>query len=207
MLTHRHGRIGAKALDQAPSLGGRYGDGDCVRLTSHDYRTYSAAIRCYGKDVAMRSRRAWPEFTEDSMSDVTQWRRYHVAGAQTGSERQGGEGIALRVGTAETAASFRIAVASANVPSLLSRARSERAPYGGLARAQERVPAGAPRGLRPAAASRSLVAPALWASAPRAPAFRRSGSMRPHWQQPVKRARDVTQGAPSPAASRSRCYL
>lgn len=80
VLTHRHGRVDAKALDQAPSLSGRYSEGDFVRLRRHDYRTYSAAIRCYGQDVAMRPMRSWPEITDAQLPDLTGWRGYYRLG-------------------------------------------------------------------------------------------------------------------------------
>jgi hypothetical protein len=80
VLTHRHGRMDAKALQQAPSLSGRYGEGDFVRLRRHDYRTYSAAIRCYGQDVAMRPMRSWPEVTDAQLPDLTGWRGYYRLG-------------------------------------------------------------------------------------------------------------------------------
>jgi hypothetical protein len=80
VLTHRHGRVDAKALEQAPSLARRYNDGDFIRLTRSDYRTYSAAIRCYGQDVAMRPMRTWPEFKEENMPNLAGWRNYYIAG-------------------------------------------------------------------------------------------------------------------------------
>ncbi|MGA9286001.1 MAG: hypothetical protein WBV85_11230 [Solirubrobacteraceae bacterium] len=70
-----------KALDQAPSLRTRYEDGHFVRLTCADYRTYSAAIRCYGQDVAMRPMRGWREFQEKDLPNLTQWTGYCVLGA------------------------------------------------------------------------------------------------------------------------------
>jgi hypothetical protein len=80
VLTHRHGRMDAKALQQAPSLAGRYSDGDFVRLNTEDYRAYSAAIRCYGQDVAMRPTHSWPEINDADLPDLTRWRRYRMAG-------------------------------------------------------------------------------------------------------------------------------
>jgi methionine aminopeptidase len=81
VLTHRHGRMDARALHQAPSIGGRYNDGDLVRLTREDYRTYSAAIRCYGNDVAMRPMRSWPEVSDSDLPDLARWRGYYMLGA------------------------------------------------------------------------------------------------------------------------------
>jgi hypothetical protein len=81
VLTHRHGRMDTKALQQAPSLSGRHGEGDFVRLRRHDYRTYSAAIQCYGQDVAMRPMRSWPEVTDAQLPDLKGWRGYYRLGA------------------------------------------------------------------------------------------------------------------------------
>ncbi len=80
VLTHRHGRMDTKALQQAPSLSGRYGEGDFVRLRRHDYRTYSAAIRCYGQDIAMRPMRSWPDVNDAQLPDLTGWRGYYRLG-------------------------------------------------------------------------------------------------------------------------------
>jgi hypothetical protein len=81
VLTHRHGRMGTTALGQAPSLARRYKDGDFIRLSSHDYRTYSAAIRCYGQDVAMRPMHSWPEVSDADLPDLNEWRTYRMMGA------------------------------------------------------------------------------------------------------------------------------
>lgn len=81
VLTHRHGRMDPKALGQAPSLAQRYKDGDFIRLNSDDYRTYSAAIRCYGQDVAMRPMHSWPEVGNADLPDLSQWRTYRMIGA------------------------------------------------------------------------------------------------------------------------------
>ncbi len=70
-----------KALEQAPSLAGRYREGQLVRLTREDYRRYTAAIRCYGQDVAMRPMRSWPNVTDDDLPDLTAWRNWYVLGA------------------------------------------------------------------------------------------------------------------------------
>jgi hypothetical protein len=51
---HRAGRVDARALDQAPTLRERYQEGQFVRFTADDYRTYSAALRCYGEEVIGR---------------------------------------------------------------------------------------------------------------------------------------------------------
>jgi hypothetical protein len=81
VLTHRHGRMDTKALQQAPSLARRYSDGDFVRLNGNDYRTYSAAIHCYGQDVAMRPMRSWPEVSDADLPDLAGWRGYYMLGA------------------------------------------------------------------------------------------------------------------------------
>jgi hypothetical protein len=81
VLIHRASRIDAKALEQAPSLAGRYRDGQLVRLAREDYRRYTAAIRCYGQDVAMRPMRGWPNVTNDDLPDLTAWRNWYVLGA------------------------------------------------------------------------------------------------------------------------------
>jgi hypothetical protein len=81
VLIHRASRIGMKALEQAPSLAGRYREGQLVRLTREDYRRYTAAIRCYGQDVAMRPMRSWPNVTDDDLPDLTAWRNWYVLGA------------------------------------------------------------------------------------------------------------------------------
>jgi hypothetical protein len=81
VLIHRASRIDTKALEQAPSLAERYRDGQLVRLTREDYRRYTAAIRCYGQDVAMRPMRSWPNVTDDDLPDLTAWRNWYVLGA------------------------------------------------------------------------------------------------------------------------------
>ena len=80
VIVHRASRIDAKALAQASSLAERYREGDFVRLNGDDYRRYSAAIRCYGQDVAIRPMRSWPGFDEATMPDLTRWRDYYVLG-------------------------------------------------------------------------------------------------------------------------------
>jgi hypothetical protein len=80
VLTHRHGRIDPKALKQAPSLAPRYIDGDFVRLNREDYFTYSAAIRCYGQDVAMRPMQRWPDFDKSQLPNLSAWRRWRILG-------------------------------------------------------------------------------------------------------------------------------
>ncbi len=53
-LIHRGGRTDPRALELAPTLGSYYRDGDLIRLGGEDYRTYSAAIRCYAAEVIDR---------------------------------------------------------------------------------------------------------------------------------------------------------
>ncbi len=81
VLIHRASRIDTKALEQAPSLAARYEEGQLVRLTREDYRRYTAAIRCYGQDVAMRPMRSWPNVTDDDLPDLAAWRDWYVLGA------------------------------------------------------------------------------------------------------------------------------
>ena len=81
VLIHRASRIDAKALEQAPSLTARYRKDQLVRLTREDYRRYTAAIRCYGQDVAMRPMRNWPNVTDDDLPDLTAWRNWYVLDA------------------------------------------------------------------------------------------------------------------------------
>jgi hypothetical protein len=71
---HRAGRVDARALEQAPTL--RYDDGDLVRISRADYRTYSAAIRCYAQDVLLRPMRSWPELKKEDLPNLAQWRAW-----------------------------------------------------------------------------------------------------------------------------------
>jgi hypothetical protein len=68
VLIHRAGRVDTKALAQAPTL--RYTDGQFVRLSNHDYRVYSAAIRCYGAEIWYRLLR------HDDPPRLQDWRQY-----------------------------------------------------------------------------------------------------------------------------------
>jgi hypothetical protein len=80
VLIHRAARIDRKAKEQAPSL--PHEEGELARLTDTDYRTYSAAIRCYGWEVVYRSYRRWPEVSdEEDGPDLENWRGYYLAGA------------------------------------------------------------------------------------------------------------------------------
>ena len=80
VLMHRAGRVDKKALEQAPTL--RYKEGDLVRISRRDYRTYSAAIRCYAAEIWFRSIRHWPEVTdEEDGPNLGGWRGYHLLNA------------------------------------------------------------------------------------------------------------------------------
>lgn len=80
VLVHRAGRVDDRALSQAPSL--RYDVGEFVRLAPHDYRTYSAALRCYAQEVQFRGIRNWPEVTDEANGPhLADWRNYVVIGA------------------------------------------------------------------------------------------------------------------------------
>lgn len=81
-LIHRAGRIDVRALELAPSLSTRYEDGDLIQLNGDDYRTYSAAIRCYGAEVISRLYDKWPDLADpDGKPDLEKWRSCHLAGA------------------------------------------------------------------------------------------------------------------------------
>ena len=80
VLTHRAGRVDERALHQAPSL--RYQDGEFVRMSGNDYRTYSAAIRCYAAEIVFRSIRDWPEVSDEKDGpNLPGWRGYYRIGA------------------------------------------------------------------------------------------------------------------------------
>jgi hypothetical protein len=76
VLVHRAGRVDDQALKQAPSL--RYQDGDLVRVSADDYRTYSAAIRCYASEIVFRSIRSWAGVSDDDGPDLANWRNYRL---------------------------------------------------------------------------------------------------------------------------------
>jgi hypothetical protein len=81
-LIHRAGRIDRRALELAHSLTVRYEDGDLIRLTCEDYRTYSAAIRCYGAEVIDRLYGKWPGLSDpEDKPDLDNWRGCHLVGA------------------------------------------------------------------------------------------------------------------------------
>jgi hypothetical protein len=82
VLIHCAGRFDEKALNQAPSLRSSYKDGELVRLSDQDYRTYSAAIRCYGAEVIHRLWRKWPYLiNKEEEVDLQNWRKDHLSGA------------------------------------------------------------------------------------------------------------------------------
>jgi hypothetical protein len=76
VLVHRAGRVDTRGLEQAPSLGSRYTDGNFVRLDRADYRRYSAAIRCYGAEIARRAMLGLYDNTEHDV-DLTQWQGWY----------------------------------------------------------------------------------------------------------------------------------
>jgi hypothetical protein len=79
VLVHRAGRLDEKALQEAPRL--RYEVGQLVRVSAEDYRTYSAAIRCYAYEVGFRGMRHWPEVSDENGPNLAQWRDYYRIGA------------------------------------------------------------------------------------------------------------------------------
>lgn len=82
VLVHRAGRMDERALKQAPSLRTRYEDGQLVRLTDEDYRTYSAAIRCYGAEIIHRLWRKWPDLLDpENEVNLKNWRECYIVGA------------------------------------------------------------------------------------------------------------------------------
>lgn len=74
---HRAGRVDSVALTQAPTLRSRYEEGQFVRFTADDYRTYSAALRCYGEEVMSRLVPPAPEHRVV----LADWRLYRVLNA------------------------------------------------------------------------------------------------------------------------------
>jgi hypothetical protein len=80
VLVHRAGRVDERAREQAPSL--RYEDGELVRISDDEYRTYSAAVRCYAGEVTYRPVRHWPEASdEENGPNLANWHNYYVIGA------------------------------------------------------------------------------------------------------------------------------
>jgi hypothetical protein len=74
VLVHRAGRVEEKALAEAPTLD--YKVGGFVRISRSDYRTYSAAVRCYALEISFRPMRSWPGVTDAQLPDLVNWRAY-----------------------------------------------------------------------------------------------------------------------------------
>lgn len=82
VLIHRAGRVDEKAFEKASSLRERFEEGELVRLSGEDFRTYSAAIRCYGAKVIHRFYRRWPDLSDpDGGPNLANWRGYYTVGA------------------------------------------------------------------------------------------------------------------------------
>jgi hypothetical protein len=80
VLVHRAARMDEKALEQAPTL--PYQPGDLVRISGDDYRKYSAAIRCYGREIIFRPLRRRDGSDDDRFGpNLGGWRGYYVIGA------------------------------------------------------------------------------------------------------------------------------
>ncbi len=78
VLVHRAGRVDERALKAAPSLRWRYQDGQLIRITREDYRTYSAAVRCYAMEILYRPLRSWPVADDAKHGpDLIGWRGYY----------------------------------------------------------------------------------------------------------------------------------
>jgi len=75
VLVHRAGRVDHKALCEAPTLD--YEEGEFIRITRDQYRRYSAAIACYGREVTFRSIRSWPNVNETDGPELSEWHRYY----------------------------------------------------------------------------------------------------------------------------------
>ena len=78
LLIHRAGRMDQEALDRASSLADSYQNGDLIRLSDEDYRTYSGAIRWYGAEVIHR---VYGRSVLDAGDDPDNWRESHISGA------------------------------------------------------------------------------------------------------------------------------
>jgi hypothetical protein len=78
VLVHRAGRIDPRALRAAPSLRRRYEDGELVRISRDDYRTYSAAVRCYAREILYRPLRGSPAADDERHGPrLSEWRRQY----------------------------------------------------------------------------------------------------------------------------------
>jgi hypothetical protein len=81
-LIHRAGRIDGRALELAHSLSAKYKDGDLIRLNGDDYRTYSAAMRCYAAEVVHRLYSKWPDLSDpENKPNLKNWREWRMIGA------------------------------------------------------------------------------------------------------------------------------
>lgn len=80
VLVHRAGRLDDRGLSQAPTLRSRYEDGDFIRINRADYRRYSAAIRCYGAEIARRAMLGLWDGSDDDV-DLATWRNWHRVNA------------------------------------------------------------------------------------------------------------------------------
>jgi hypothetical protein len=74
VLMHRAGRVDSRALNAAGTL--RYEEGQLVRITRQDYRTYSAAARCYSSEIEYRVLRISLKLSEEDAPDLAGWRGY-----------------------------------------------------------------------------------------------------------------------------------
>jgi len=82
VLIHRAGRVDGKAFEKALSLRERFEEGELVRLTGEDFRTYSAAIHCFGAEVIHRFYRRWPDLADpEGGPNLANWREYHTINA------------------------------------------------------------------------------------------------------------------------------
>jgi hypothetical protein len=82
VLIHRAARVDEDALEKASSLRERFVEGQLIRLSGEDFRTYSAAIRCYGAEVIHRFYRRWPDLADpEGGPNLANWRDYHTINA------------------------------------------------------------------------------------------------------------------------------
>ena len=75
VLVHRAGRVDGKALADCPTL--PYQPGELVRIDRTGYRTYSAAIRAYGGEVAVRLLALMMPREPLPRGNLTDWRDQH----------------------------------------------------------------------------------------------------------------------------------
>lgn len=82
VLIHQAARVDEKALKKAFSLRERFEVGQLIRLSGEDFRTYSAAIRCYGAEIIHRFYCRWPDLADpEGRPDLANWRGYYTIGA------------------------------------------------------------------------------------------------------------------------------